>query len=276
VASDPHLRAGSWCNALIEIRDLRTNPAPAFPPVELFLAQGDFEEPARHVAQFKMLFEDAPHGIPAFLPVMGNHDTHRSKEIFDLIAGNPLARRHDANSASYYLDYKNVRFIVVDVYFELGKNGMINQAGIDWVEQAITSAPAAIDHIFVSVHPPAFPRHRHMGESLDENPEMRNAFWRMLVRHQDRVRALFNGHIHYYYRMRVKDPESSAANDAGQYPDEPGGVWQISDGATGKGPQNTVVLVLVNGRTLQFRALGAEHGNDDPFRLIDRWDFPVP
>ena len=276
VASDPHQRADSWSNALLEIRDLRTNPAPAFPPVEVFLAQGDFNEPAKHYGQFQRLFEDHHHAIPVFLPAMGNHDTHKKQEIFDIIAKNPQCQRHDANSANYYVDHKNVRFIVVDVYFELGKDGMITQAGIDWVEQVITSAPAAIEHIFVTVHPPAFPRHRHMGEALDENPVTRNAFWRMLVRHQDRVRAVFNGHIHYYYRMRVKDPESPAANDFNQYPDEPGGVWHVSDGSAGRGPQNTVVLVLVNGGAVTFRAVGAEHGYDKPFNLIDQWNFPAP
>jgi 3',5'-cyclic AMP phosphodiesterase CpdA len=276
VASDPHNRAGSWCNALLEIRDMRVNPAPEFPPAELFLVLGDFEEPARHCGQFKRLFADTGRPLPLFLPAMGTHDPHQKEEIFDLITGNPQARRHDAHSANYYLDYKNVRFIMVDVYFELGKDGMINQAGIDWVEKAITRAPSTINHVFVAVHPPAFPRDRHMGESLDENPATRNAFWRMLVRHQDRVRALFHGHTHYYYRMRVKDPESPAANDFNQYPDDPGGVWQISDGSVGRGSQNTVVFVLVDGKTLRFRVVGAEHGNDEPFRLIDHWDLQAP
>ena len=74
------------------------------------------------------------------------------------------------------------------------------------VEQVIASAPPDIDHIFVAFHEPAFPRYRHIWDSFNASPEERDAFWNMLVAHNDIVRAVFVAHTHTYSRMRVLDP----------------------------------------------------------------------
>lgn len=276
VAGDPRNNPGTWCNALQEIRDMATNPSPTFPPVELFVVPGDFDPVPVRYREYQDMFDGEHHHVAAFLPVMGNHDQLDRPFIQKLLAQDARFQRHDANSANYYYDWKNSRFIALDVFAELGETGMINQAGIDWVESVIAGTPPTIDHIFVGVHPPAFPRHRHFGEALDENPTTRNAFWSMLVRHQARVRAVFVAHSHYFYRMRVQDPTGKAANDPEQYPDEPGGVLQVDTGATGRGNRSTVVFVFVDGKTVNFRVVDAKNGIGKPFGVVDQWTVQAP
>jgi hypothetical protein len=216
--------------------------------------------------------------MKAFLPVMGNHDLGTDDRAFmlQLIAKDSRLHPHDPDSASYFMDWQNVRFIAVDAYRTLGEGGIINAAGCAWVENLITDAPAAIEHIFICFHQPVFPRHRHVGESFDENPVLRDAFWNMLVRHRDRVRAVFVAHTHYYSRLRVQDPAGKAANDPEQFPDEPNGVLQVDAGAAGKGERNTIVFVSVAGKAVRFRVVDTKAGQGEPFGVIDEWTVQAP
>jgi hypothetical protein len=276
VLSDPHNHGDSWTNALLEIRDRNVNPQPEFSPSELIVVAGDMNPVKSRYKDFQHVFIDA---TPAFLPVIGNHEFDNSGVHFRYIRDHlipPLhaVRRH-GTSCDYYLDHENVRFIVVDGYTDLGKNGVINNKGRQWVEQAITSAPSFIDHIFISFHEPAFPRFRHIGNSFDQAPDQRNQFWQMLLRYKDRVRAIFVGHSHFYYRMRVSDPAGQAANDPNAFPNQKDGIYQINAGAAGNGKVNTLVQVQVNGRVLLFRTLQAANGASRPFSVIDKWRWPA-
>jgi len=144
-----------------------------------------------------------------------------------------VVRRHD-KSCDYHVDHKNVRIISLDGFScELGTWGVINKTGKEWVEETIKSAPSEIDHIFVTFHCPAFPRGRHTHIYFVESPEDRNTFWNMLIAHRDRVRAVFVGHTHHYYRVRVLDPAGAAANNPKLFPDEEGGIFQVDVGASG-------------------------------------------
>lgn len=176
------------------------------------------------------------------------------------------------DSCTYYYDHQNVRVICIDGFGgEVGQLGIINEAGRNWTEAAIKSAPASIDHIFIAFHAPAFPRVRHIHDSFSADPEQRNAFWNMLVAHRDKVRAVFCGHTHYYNRMRVFDPAGAAANDVTATPDEPNGIYQVNVGSAGNGMKNTFLRVEVNGKEILFRALEAENGKAQPFRVLDEW-----
>ena len=277
VAGDPRQHAENWYHVLQEIRDMRTQRPPTFPPTELLLVPGDMDPGPDRFHDFEAVFRGDPH-MKAFLPVMGNHDQGTTDHAFmlQLIAKNPRLQRHDDDSASYFVDWKNVRFIAVDAYRNLGEIGIINAAGCAWIEELITGAPAAIQHIFICFHQPVFPRHRHVGESFDENPILRDAFWTMLVRHRDRVRAVFVAHTHYYSRMRVQDPASKAANDPEQFPDDVNGVLQVDSGAAGKGERNTVVFVRVEGKTVRFRVADTKPAQGEPFDVIDEWTVEAP
>lgn len=182
--------------------------------------------------------------------------------------------RFSKKSCSYYYDHQNVRIISLDGYSdEIGQLGIINEKGKEWTETAILSAPESIDHIFIAFHAPAFPRVRHTHDSFNAVPDLRNAFWNMLIAHQNRVRAVFSGHTHYYNRMRVFDPAGAEANDFTAVPDEEGGIYQVIVGSTGNGEKNTFLGVEVSGKNVRFRAYGAENGKAQPFTIIDEWSI---
>lgn len=194
-----------------------------------------------------------------------------SNEIIPSIPG--VVRMSDG-SCTYYCDHKNVRIISIDGYSgEAGIGGVINNEGRNWAEEIIKSAPADIDHIFISFHAPAFPRGRHINDSFNADPDQRNAFWNMLVAHKDRVKAVFNGHTHIYCRMRVLDPGGADANDFSKYPDEEGGIYQVNAGSVSQGMQNTFIKVKVEGKNVYFRTYEAENGKDKPFVLKEEWSI---
>ena len=279
VVSDPHGAGSVWRAALEEIRDGRANPPLPFSPAELIAVTGDMDPPSTHYGVFLKVFS-FPASRPLFLPVIGNHgDENEPGELGyvrdAIIPALPGAVRRHGGSCDFYLDHRNARFIVVDAYTELGYKGVINSAGREWVERAIVSAPPSVEHIFIFSHEPAFPRYRHLGSSFNADPRARDAFWRMLVRHRDRVRAFFAGHIHRYYRMRVRDPGGRAANDTSSFPDEEGGVWQVEDGAVGPGMTRTIVQVQVDGERVNARALQSGFWSPGSFSVKDQWTMDV-
>jgi len=219
-----------------------------------------------------------------FFPVRGNHE---GADDVDFLINSLLPaygseiHRLDDSSVNYYVDWKNIRLIVVDQFSQFSHEtdtdlfswltpdgGNINAQGLKWTESVINSAGPEIDHIFIAFHKPAFPRHRHVHDSFDAFPENRDAFWNMLVRHNDKVRAVLVAHTHNYSRMRVKDPTAAGDTD---YPDQPGGIYQIDGGTTGKeGDPNTIVEIQVQGKNLAFRTVQAA-GPGKPFKVIDQW-----
>ena len=277
VLADPRSQGDTWKNALFEIRDGMVNPEPAFAPAELIVVAGDMDPLVARYADYLQVFTNAA-TRPLFLPVIGNHEFENDGVHFRyardvLIPSIPRVVRRRATSGDYYLDHKNVRMIVVDGYTDLGKDGVINDEGRQWVEQVIKDAPRSIDHIFITFHEPAFPRVRHVGDSFDQDPERRNLFWRMLLSSGDRVRAVLVGHTHAYYRMRVLDPAGVAANDPKAFPDEDGGIYQVDVGAAGNGSENTIVAVQIEGKNVFFRVLRAKPGANMPFAEVDTWSI---
>ncbi|MCX6354019.1 MAG: metallophosphoesterase [Candidatus Aureabacteria bacterium] len=274
VVADCRWWEGTWRNALAEIKNSTVDPEPKFGPAELIVVVGDMDPAEKRYANFKEVFA-AARRVPLFLPVIGNHDDgDDARYIRDvIIPAIPGCVRRDGGACDYFLDYKNVRIVVIDAYTELGKEGVINQKGRDYAEQAIRSAGPGINHIFVCFHEPAFPRARHLDSSFNESPGDRDAFWNMLVRHRDSVRAVFVSHDHYYNRMRVKDPSSRAANDPAQFPDEEGGIYQVDCGAVGMTTVSTVVRVKIEGKSVSFRVVQADRGGNEPFRVREEWDL---
>jgi energy-coupling factor transporter ATP-binding protein EcfA2 len=66
---------------------------------------------------------------------------------------------------------------------------------LDWIEQDLASSQKPIK--FVIGHEPAFPQYRHVGDSLDIDPQMRDDFWQILS--DNNVTAYLCGHTHYIY-----------------------------------------------------------------------------
>ena len=273
--ADPRAMGKTWINALTEIRDRRVNPAPEFPPAAFLIVAGDLDPaPDRH-NDFLKVFADT-NGRPAFLPVVGNHEFEKGgatfRDIRDrLIPAIPGVARRSEKTGDYVFDHRNVRVIAVDAYTEMGQKAVIGEKGRLWVEQVIRSSPPAIEHVILTLHAPFFPRIRHTREAMDAAPAERDAFWRMLLLHRDRVRAVIVGHTHNYYRMRVADPAGPAA-DSKSLPDEAGGLWQIDVGAAGNAATNTVVLARVDGPVIRFRTLQARAGPDQAFIVREEWE----
>lgn len=191
-----------------------------------------------------------------------------------LITAIPGAARMSEESCTFYYDKENVRVISIDAFSgEAGTMGIINDKGRTWTEKAINSAPATIDHIFIAIHAPAFPRLRNTTDLFASNTEKRNAFWTMLVSHKDRVRAVFCGHTHYYSRLRILDPTGAEANDPSKFPDEEGGIYQVDTGSTAMGIKNNFVKVKVEGKNVYFRTFEAENGKDQIFNLKEEWSI---
>lgn len=277
VLADPRSKDTTWKNTLLAIRDRNTSPDSCFSPSELILVVGDMGPLASRHEEYKQVFTNADIR-PVFLPIIGNHEFSNSgvgfryaKEV--LVPSIPRVVCRHTSSCDYYVDHKNVRMIVVDAYSTLGKDGVINEKGRKWVERMITATPPSIDHIFIAFHEPAFPRFGHIKDSFDKDPEQRNAFWRMLLTYKDRVHAVFVGHTHTYYRMRVLDPAGAAANDPKTFPNEEGGIYQVNAGADGVTSIDTIIQVQVEGKNVHFSALQTKKGEKEPFVEVDKWSL---
>jgi hypothetical protein len=243
-------------SALQEIRDNKVASATKFAPAEFVLGCGDITLAIDDHANWNLwveTFKDAK-DKPCFFPVIGNWDDE--DVAFNKKVVLPAQRNVSGDDPwKYYVDWKNVRLII--------------SHDLKYVEGLIVSAPEKIQHIFVADHYPIFPRYAHEAESRADDA----TFWNMLVKHHDKVRALFVGHTHHYSRMRVADPKS--AHDVKSFPDEEGGVYQIDCGNAGRGSHGekvaTIVEVMVEGKKLRFRAVQAEHAKPSEFKVADEW-----
>jgi hypothetical protein len=236
------------------------------------LVAGDLHALEKEHAAFREEFKTAS-AMKAFLPMTGDHATgpQRAFMVREILAPLPQARVTDPDVVSYTFDWKGVRLVVADPNHPAhGASRFLNDAGCRWVEAAIRETPPEIRHIIIGLHEPPFPRVRHVSEMTDAKRPLRDAFWNMLMRYRTRVRAVFTGHTHYLGAMRVADPAGAAANDPKAYPDEPGGIWQVSAGASGEVDDLSFVRVVVDGCTLRAVSYARE-GKSPAFRVVKEW-----
>lgn len=275
VTADPRADHDSWMNALCEMRDSKGDEVPRFEPPSWIVVAGDFDPARQRMEDVQDAFAGQPLH-PDLLPVIGNHDLKPDNMAFvreEMLARPPGLVRRQPDACDYYYDFRNVRLIALDLYGACGQNGTINKEGRHWVETVLDSTPPTIDHIFLSFHDPAFPRGKHLKDSMNRDLRQRDAFWQLLVAHNDRVRAVFVGHTHCYSRMRVRGPEDALVKDVSAFPDELGGIYQIDAGATGHAASNTFVRVQIDGKLATARAYAAPNGSNQAFAVIDRWQF---
>jgi predicted phosphodiesterase len=252
VIADNRSAFASYRNVLGEIRDLRVNPPPRFPAAAFVLACGDLDPLRQNYAIYRDVFHAKP---PVYLPVRGNHEKPDDvRFILDEIlpAYGQSIHLRDRASINYTVDWENVRIIVLDQYPGYDKS-LTRPENLNWLETAITSATNA-NHIFIAYHEPNLPKAtRH------------DAFWKLLLKHQDKVRAVFNGHTHAYERRRVAEGK--------------GGIEVINAGNAGQSKhgdqQQTIVEVMVDGPYVYVRVLRAPNGTSQ-FKLEDEWDTEDP
>jgi hypothetical protein len=160
-------------------------------------------------------------------PVVGNHDVdeegvmwlrgynERGNELPYIVNQGP--RR--CIETTYSFDYENAHFVILNEYFDgesdTGADGDICDALLGWLENDLQMTEKEL--IFVIGHEPAFPQPdadngvvRHPGSCLNQYPEHRDNFWRVLKEYD--VFAYICGHAHTYNASQID------------------GVWQIQSG----------------------------------------------
>jgi len=238
----------AYRNVLQEIRDMTANPAPRFPAVDFVLACGDMDP----VAQNQEIYNEVlGSNGPAFFPARGNHEDRADLQFIlqrILPTHKNVLRLRDDSSVTYYVDWKNIRLIVLDQYAS-GENQLKTPAVLNWIRESITAAPY-VDHVFLALHDPYL-----LGVSSRGHP-----FWKLLLEYSPRVRAVFAGHTHSYSRSVVGD--------------ERGGIAYVNVGNAGKDNhgdhRQTIVEVMIDDGKVSFRVVQTPDGKAD-FRVSEQW-----
>jgi hypothetical protein len=249
VFSDHTSDYASYRNVLKEIQTQKVNPENRFPPFDFVLACGDMSPVEENYRIFREIFES---GKPAYFPVRGNHELTSDvqfilKKILPLY-GERISRQDDKN-LNYYMDWKNTRLIVLDQYssFERSLDGGI---ALMWVENALRT-PNQIRHVFVAFHEPYLPQH------TGNDP-----FWSLLLKHRDKVRAVFAGHTHIHRTER--------------FPDKLTGIYYVNTGNAGQKSHSdnrqTIIEAMVDGERVVFRVIQAPDGTRD-FSMVEQWEL---
>ena len=218
-------------------------------PGQFIITVGDSDPLATTQSQIEAAFGK---GF-TWYPVIGNHevDTEADRAFLlqyyrERLQGKVKPGPAGTVELTYSFDAGPVHLVVVNQYWD-GKStagacfaleGDVVPQLAAWLAEdlAATQKP----HRLVFGHEPAYPRPdaqyrdwRHVGDSLDQYPKHRDAFWRVLERYG--VAAYIHGHVHRYSKFR---PPGS-------------GVWQLDAGqARGCGPYDTFLIVKGDDREL--------------------------
>lgn len=174
-------------------------------------------------------------------PIIGNHEAETPSDIewlrTEYNTGNSgrtalkFSTNQDGPTGSvettYSWDYSNAHFIALNQYWDgrtmLGSDnatdGDIVPALYSWLVADLTANTKPF--VFIFGHEPAFPYTRHVGDSLDQYPTNRDAFWSLLEAND--VQAYFCGHTHYYSKHRGDESHV-------------GDIWQLDVGNAGNDP----------------------------------------
>jgi hypothetical protein len=269
--TDPMMWPKTFQNALIETRDRTVNPEQLYSQAEFIVVGGDMKPVMERYRDYLKVFKNDT-AMKSFFPVRGNHDRSggAKRMIKKILPKQDSVTLNNQESVDYVVDWKNARLIVLDQY-KNSPPGCLDNEQINWTEKMILSADK-VDHIFIFFHEPAFPRHRHIIFSFNKCKTERDAFWNMILKHREKVKAVFAGHTHYYTRIRIADPKSAEANDASRFPVQENGIDQINGGSTGQGKKNNIVRVQIDGTAVRYLVLEAEKGKEKPFVKIDEWN----
>jgi predicted phosphodiesterase len=130
--------------------------------------------------------------------VLGNHDNPPSGDDYFEFNIAPYYPTNGPVSAPkgtiFSFDREDSHFVVTNQYWNYSSGGYTPQQ-LDWIAKDLASTKKPFK--FVIGHEPAFPQFRHVGDSLDADPQMRNDFWQILS--NNNVTAYICGHIHYIY-----------------------------------------------------------------------------
>lgn len=182
-------------------------------------------------------------GAPLFF-TPGNHDAETMADIaylrsyFDNYPDYNLQRATEisyASTTNYSFEIGDVHVAVVNQYtndtsdsdnsLSLGSGGgYIDNSVFTWLKQDLKNSTKT--HNIVTGHEPAYPKSRHVGDSLDANPTNRNKLVNLLASYG--VNAHIVGHTHKSKLEEMTyDYNLSASTTLG------GGIWELDTGAFG-------------------------------------------
>ena len=183
--------------------------------------------------------------------VLGNHDAPPSGDVYLQINIAPYYPTNGPGSAPegtiFSFDRGSAHFVVTNQYWNYASGGYTAQQ-LDWIEQDLASSQKPFK--FVIGHEPAFPQFRHIGDSLDADPVMRDDFWQILS--ENNVTAYICGHTHYIYSDLVDE------------------VYQLDSGEA-RGDSLDVIIVDVSSKVVMAHLFSTD-GNvptaNDEFETI--------
>jgi hypothetical protein len=228
-------------------------------PGVFMVCPGDIDPPQEVDAAL-----DAEFG-PGFTwyPVVGNHEAETPEDMawirgeFPSLPCVTRAGPSGSEETTYAFDYADAHFVVLDEYYDgysdVGTDGDIVPALYAWLEADLRDNTRK--WVFVLGHEPAYPQPdmhwgtaRHVGDSLDQYPLHRDAFWALLDAYN--AAAYVAAHTHGYSRY---------------FQDE---VWQLDSAqARGSGASDTFLRLLVGTDQIVLHAYRSLDGA--AFRLVD-------
>lgn len=239
------------------------------------VSPGDIDPPANIRAKI-----DARFGVNAlWYPGVGNHEAETAADMTWIRdeytvghSGRP-ALKFSTNQdgpagcveTNYSWDYENVHFVQLNQYWnggtaagsDVATQGDIVPQLYNWLAANLAATIKPV--IIVFGHEPAYPQNRHVGDSLDQYPANRDAFWNLLES-DTRVKAFVVGHTHVYSRHR-----------------QPAGrVWQIDLGNAGNdtnGDGKTFLDCAIDDTTVRFDIY--RDGGTGSYTLAQSWSVPV-
>lgn len=240
-------------------------------PGEFMVSGGDIDRSATTRARLDTAF-----GTDfTWYPVMGNHDKPGGGQEAYYGENMDYLRAYDLGpvnhgpaptaNTTYSFDAGPVHIVALNEYWDggsytgsdAGAYGDVVPALRNWLDADLASTDKTWK--IVVGHEPAYPwpdedwgDARHVGDSLDQNPANRDAFWSVLEDHD--VTAYITAHTHRF--SHYKPPGSD--------------VWQIDAAqAQGTGKYDTFMIVTADDFDIQFdvyRSLGTGQ-----FSLTDSW-----
>jgi len=261
-----------------QIKEWIDTPTPEMPSPAFMVITGDF--PAVSTATNPSETDDIINTVFGsefkWFPVVGNHEIADGTSNFNwcrdtkfptllpwIVNSGPTG----STNTTYSMEYENAHFVVLNGYWDgttnsggdHARDGDIVPALRTWIDSDLSATEKT--HKFVFIHEPAYPDHRHVGDSLDKYPANRDAFVTMLDSHG--VETLFCGHTHYYEH-----------DTSSQYP-LLGNVHQLTNAKfraeTGEGG-HTITYVLINGTKTTYKIYNASSTtNGYPFSFLEEW-----
>lgn len=158
--------------------------------------------------------------MPKTYATQGNHDRageDKADNVWRSSFNFPANGPSNYIEQTYSFDFENSHFIILDS--DKPSLHKINEGQRAWLEKDLAANKK--DDTFVFFHEPAFPVSSKVGESLDKNPQDRDALWRIFDKYN--VTAIFNGHEHIVSRRKI---------DSKVFPNAKNSIYQLVFGDT--------------------------------------------